>query len=361
QEGEISTPSLGGADIFLARYAADGSLSWVATAGGESREEGHSVAVDSTRNAAVIGGVFVGTATFGQGQSHETTLVAGGGWEDADLFVARYDVDGQLAWAKRSGSRKPEITTAVAVDPRDGSVVVAGVYVDSMVFGAGEENSVAIGKGLIFVAKYASDGAVIWARGVAGVDPEDTSISGNVQNLAVNGTDGSIVVVGGFSKGLVFGAGEPNETVVTAIGENDAYPADNYVAKYRADGTLAWAKDVDSNANDLPSGLDVNAADGSILLAGRLWETITFDPGEPTQVSLTAEAEINGYLAKLTAEGTVIWARRDGGPYNVGTTDVKVDPRDGSVIACGVFTGQAILGAGQPNVTLLSNPCSYDC
>ncbi|MBI2569071.1 MAG: hypothetical protein HYV63_18795, partial [Candidatus Schekmanbacteria bacterium] len=192
QEDEISTPSFGGADIFLARYASDGGLSWVAIAGGTSREEGWSVAVDSARDAAVIGGYFEGTATFGQGQSHETTLVAAGGWEDADLFVARYDVDGQLAWAKRSGSRKPEITTAVAVDPRDGSVVVAGVYLDPFVFGAGEENSAGIGNGLIFVAKYASDGKVIWARGVAGVDPEDTYISGNVQNLAVNGTDGSI-------------------------------------------------------------------------------------------------------------------------------------------------------------------------
>ena len=53
--------------------------------------------------SSLVTGMFGGTATFGPGEPEETTLTPAGG---ANIFVARYNPDGTLAWAKRAGGER---------------------------------------------------------------------------------------------------------------------------------------------------------------------------------------------------------------------------------------------------------------
>lgn len=51
----VSLTSAGGDDIFLAKYASNGTLSWAKKAGGTSYEQGNGVAVTSDGSAYVTG------------------------------------------------------------------------------------------------------------------------------------------------------------------------------------------------------------------------------------------------------------------------------------------------------------------
>ena len=96
---ETTLIAAGGTDIFVTKYDAGGALLWAKRAGGTSGDQGFGIATDSTGNSYVIGS-FGGTATFGPGEANETTLTAAGG---NDIFVANYDANGALLWAKRAG------------------------------------------------------------------------------------------------------------------------------------------------------------------------------------------------------------------------------------------------------------------
>ena len=66
----------------------------------------------------------------------------------------------------------------------------------------------------------------------------------------------NIYITGGFSESVIFGAGEPNQTVLAATGFEDAF-----MAKYSANGNLLWAKRA-GGATGAESGFGI-ALDGS--------------------------------------------------------------------------------------------------
>ena len=77
---------------------------WALSVGGPSRDRGAGLATfqDGT---FVLSGRFEETMTFGAGEVNETELASAG---LQDLFFARYDADGVLAWAKRAGGVETE-------------------------------------------------------------------------------------------------------------------------------------------------------------------------------------------------------------------------------------------------------------
>ena len=89
----------GNYDIFIARYNPDGTLEWSKRAGGTGNDYGVGCTLLSD-NTVVITGWIRDLATFGQGESNETVLTSAG---SDDIFIARYNSDGLLLWAKRAG------------------------------------------------------------------------------------------------------------------------------------------------------------------------------------------------------------------------------------------------------------------
>ena len=85
---EASLVRTGDIDLFLARYVEDGSFVWVRHAGGTTLADhlhGGSLAI-AADGSVVVAGAFVGSATFGLGESNETTLDSA----SADIFLAKY-------------------------------------------------------------------------------------------------------------------------------------------------------------------------------------------------------------------------------------------------------------------------------
>ncbi|HEX9744095.1 MAG TPA: hypothetical protein VGB30_01600, partial [bacterium] len=104
----------------------DGNLIWAKRAGGGFSDYGNGIAALSD-NSTVVTGYFHSSSTFGEGEPNETTLVSKGG---ADIFIARYNPDGTLAWAKRAGGASSGYGYAIAA-LSDNSTVVTGYFVDT--------------------------------------------------------------------------------------------------------------------------------------------------------------------------------------------------------------------------------------
>ncbi len=115
--GQLLT-SAGGADIFVARYTADGQPSWAQRAGGVGMDSAYSVAVDAA-GSIHVGGEFQGRVGFGDAAA----LISSG---EADIFVAKYASTGAASWAKKFGGLGYDTSGSLALDSSGAIHVIGG-------------------------------------------------------------------------------------------------------------------------------------------------------------------------------------------------------------------------------------------
>ena len=154
--------------LFLAIAAHAQDLIWAKQAGGVDLDLGSNIAVDADGNCYVVG-VFEGLATFGSGDN-ETRLTSTG---LSSIFIAKYSAEASLLWAKNTGvGNAAEAWSEIAVDG-SGAIYLTSSFFDTMTLGAGEANETTIssaGSEDIFIAKYTTDGILLWAKQAIGVE-----------------------------------------------------------------------------------------------------------------------------------------------------------------------------------------------
>jgi len=344
EANETTLISAGSIDIFSARYNANGTLDWAKRAGGTGQDYGTGISTLSD-GSSVVTGYFNGTAVFGAGEPDETTLVSAG---SCDIFVARYNANGTLAWATRAGGTDTDQGYGISAFP-NGTSVVTGRFKGTAVFGVGEPNETTlVAAGYydydILIARYNSDGTLDWATRASGTQEEGLGIS--------SFPDGTSVVTGWFADTVVFGAGELNETTLVSAGAGDIF-----VARYNTDGTLAWATRVGGAYHDLGRGIST-FADGTSVVTGDFRDTAVFGAGEPNETTLVAiKSDI--FIAKYNSDGTLAWAKRAGGKgWDQGWSISAFF--DGTSVVTGPFRGLVIFGAGELNETTLVSAGSMD-
>ena len=98
-------------------------------------------------------GYFEGSATLGQGEPNQTILISAG----LEIFIARYNPNGTLAWAKQSGGSDSDVSYGITA-LSDNSTVITGRFQSSATFGPGEPNQTVLtsaGNSDIFFARFA--------------------------------------------------------------------------------------------------------------------------------------------------------------------------------------------------------------
>ena len=320
-------------------------LVWAKRAGGTSVDFGFGIAVDGSGNSYVTGR-FGGSATFGPGESNETTLTGADG-----IFVAKYDASGDLVWAKRAagGGTGSDVGFGIAVDG-SGNSYVTGHFFGSATFGPGEINETTLTTAGffsdIFVAKYDASGDLVWAKRAGGTRTD----SGN--GIAVDGS-GNSYVTGLFEDSATFGPGESNETTLTGAGSDDLAD-DIFVAKYDASGDLVWAKRAGGTSIDFGEGIAVDGS-GNSHVTGQLRGSATFGPGETNETTLTTAGFFSDiFVAKYDASGDLVWAKRAGGTSFDFGSGIAVDGSGNSYVTGG-SSGLATFGPGETNETTLTN------
>lgn len=344
-------------EIFLAKYNRKGKKQWWKSVPCDSngaawgRQIANDVAI-SEDEKIYVAGVFGYVSIFGEGEPKETTLSApsSGGNRYSEIFIAKYTGKGNLSWAKQAGGSDAPGDAANGITIMDDdSLIVAGEFSGTATFGADDSKEttlVAEGQTDAFVAKYKPSGKLVWAKRAGGTGPDAAA------KVAAY-PDGSFVVTGSFKSTATFGPGEPNETELTATGQEDAF-----IAKYKKNGNLEWVRTVGSTESDYGHSVTL-ANDGNAVVCGAFWGQATFNAGTASQISITADGFTDMFLAKYGPTGELIWIKHGGYAGNIAHALGVAAANDGGLLVTGWFQSNTsishylILGEGEANETKL--------
>jgi len=336
-------------DLFLAKYDRDGNFVWAKQAGGSNSEYGYGIAVDGLGNSYVTGRYGSNPATFGAGEPNETALAGLGGNNGLDVFVAKYDTNGLLQWAKSAGGTTANWGAGIDIDAAGNSYVV-GRYSGTATFGPGEANQTVLvgplgGNDEIFVAKFGPNGNLAWVRGGQGQAELDQGTA-----IAVDAA-GNNYATGNY-RGIAPFGGQLNQTQLDLGGSDDIF-----IVKHDTDGNQQWVKMAVGPSSEFSLGIALDA-DGSPYLTGYGF-TLTFGAGETNEVTLNGIDQNDVFLAKFGTDGLLQWARFDGGTGDDRGQALAIGP-SGGIHVVGRFGQTATFGSGQANQTAISSAGATD-
>jgi hypothetical protein len=201
--------SLGGRDLFVAKFSATGQHLWSERFGSTGTDNGRGIAVDGAGDVFLTGD-FVNSISFGG-----PALTSSG---REDVFLAKLSgVNGGHLWSKRFGNLySGEMGLGVAVDGGN-NVAITGFFGEDINFGGGPIYAQLYD---IFVAKFNSAGAHLSSRRYG--DPPAVYDNQHGNAIAIS-SGGNMFITGNFLGTLDFGAG--GQSTSTPYGGNDAYLA----------------------------------------------------------------------------------------------------------------------------------------
>ncbi len=320
-------------------YAQNVSYGWAMNMGGNTADNGKAVARDGNGNVYVTG-IFTGTADFNSGGAGGTLTAAG----NEDVFLAKYDRNGDYLWAKRMGGNSSDQVFAVAAD-NTGNVYITGSFTGTADFNPGGTGGglTASGNEDVFLAGYAPDGSFLWAKRMGGSDPDKGL------GVALDGT-GNIYVTGSFQGTADFNPGGTGGTFTTQGGE------DVFLAKYASGGSFLWAKGMGSSGEDDGRAVAVDGS-GNVYITGNFGYiafggAADFNPGGAGGTLTSADLIFpDMFLAKYDAGGNYLWAKGMGGVEFEWGNGIAVDAAR-NVYVTGSYTGAADFNPGGSGGTL---------
>lgn len=274
--------SRGDLDLFVAKYDSSGRFLWVRSGGGIYDDRITAATTDSSGNVIFTGSVSP-SALFGQGEANETLLP---GYGETDIFIAKYDDNGNFLWVKEAGSATYETGWDVTVD-HDSNILVTGYFSRSITFDGCPDTLISsqLWSQSLFLAKFAPDGTCLWARQSYGDD------HGSCEGLKVDVFDNNDPVVLAFVIFKTeFGKGTVNDTLISAIPDTGGM----VMAKFSSSGDFLEAQ----NISDWNYSVESFFIDPSnrIVQTGYFDQTITLGSGE-NAIQLTSQGAKDVFLA----------------------------------------------------------------
>lgn len=188
-------------DIFIAKFATDGTHIWSRSFGGSGLEVGFYFAIDSNDNLLLTGG-FEGSINFGGAD-----LICDSG---RDVFLVMLDAAGNHIWSKDFSGGGFNLGYAINVDSSD-SIVLGGQFSGNINFGGTMLQSV--GASDVFFAKFNSSGEHLWSGTVGQTG------SANSRGVAID-SQGDLIFTGYFEGTINFGGDD-----LISAGSSDIFVA----------------------------------------------------------------------------------------------------------------------------------------
>ena len=291
-EGTINFPgtpgvtlvSVGGDDIFVAKYDPAGNIIWAKSVGGSANDDSRAIAV--SHSTVYITGSFKNTFSFGAG-----TLTSSGG---DDVYIMTFDAfSGNEGWAISGGGNGEDIGQSIAVN--DSGVFVTGFYADNASFTGLPGILTNAGGDDIFLVKYSLDGVGQWMR--------RASSSGNDRGLSLT-LSGNFLCVGGYFSGtldIYNSGGSPVSSISSAANE------DACLILYNATtGIFSWVRSESGNNSDRCHSVS-SSSDGRIFSTGWFTGTLPLPGG-----SIIAANE-DVFVTARDSSGNFLWGKHVAG------------------------------------------------
>ncbi len=160
---------------------------WLKSFGGTGADGGSSIAFQKDGVAFYVVGRFEGKITFGN-----TTLTSLG---REDMYIAKFDIDGNVLWAESAGGPLVDSAAGVAVDD-EGNAYVTGVCYKGAVFGTLTPSMYSEETPYCFLARYSPDGGQPKVKLFGAVYPQ-TKFEADGKYIRVNNGD---ITIRGYYK-----------------------------------------------------------------------------------------------------------------------------------------------------------------
>jgi hypothetical protein len=325
--------------VFFAKYGAGGNCIWAKTitvpsgsgiVPNSASGAGLAIAVDTNGNVLIAGGFGGSKIDFdpGPGTASFTAL-------NSDIFLAKYNRNGNYLWANVIGGSGNENATGISLDAT-GNVYMTGRFQNTVDFdpGVGVANLNSAGSDDIFLAKYSTNGSYLWASAVGS---KGLDISNAVGTDAV----GNAYITGYFQGSAIDFDPGPGTATLSSSGSNI------YFAKYNKNGNYVWAKVLYGSVG-FSNSLSADAL-GNIYIAGAVTSSsLDFDPGIGV-VNLNIGSNGAGFFAKYDSTGAYLLAKS-----LVGCAGLQSITKNGQgkIFIAGQFSGATDFDTGPDTVNL---------
>ena len=255
-EGDLNGTNAGGSDAFLSKYGPSGDPLWTRHVGTSADDFGFGVAADS------LGNILIAGRTDGS--------LDGRTPEQSDAFLRKYDPYGNCIWTRQLGTEAWDMALDVATDD-SGNSYITGYTTGSL----GEPN---VGSEDVFVAKYDQDGELIWTRLLGTHDKEkaESVAVDSLGNAWISGyTNGSIEGTSAGDYDAFLAKYDSTGNLMFKVGYtqggldgSNAGGLDFFITKYNPVGTLLWTRQFGSVADDQAFDVAVDSL-GCAYVTGR--------------------------------------------------------------------------------------------
>jgi hypothetical protein len=282
-------------DLFVAKFKTNGKLDWASYLGGNSKDLGYGAIADKNNNIILYGkSSSEGLATIGQ-------MVTGG---QGDAIVAKFDPNGLIQWCTYKGSLNDDHYRNIRADENGNLYCVGYTESPENITTPGAYQTVYGGDGDCLMSKFSPLGTEIWTTyfGSTGSDRFHAVNIDLFDHILFQGTTGSTsgMATAGTHQ-TIYGGGEE----------------DVLIAQFDTNGHRIWSTYYGGEFSDRGRGIESDSA-GNIYIGG-LTESETgisttgahqenWTPGYINTVR-----QEDGYVAKFTPTGQIIWASYYGG------------------------------------------------
>ncbi|NUP13159.1 MAG: PQQ-like beta-propeller repeat protein [Polyangiaceae bacterium] len=303
-----------GHDGFIARFDSNGSLLWKKLLGDASDDFVTGVA-HTPDDGVIVCGEFQGSINLGG-----STLTSAGG---SDMFVVRFDAQGNHVWSKRFGSSATDTGPSISVGS-NGDAVLSGTISGNTTFG-GPTIAVAGGKDG-YIARLDANGTHLWTRAIQ-------SATDDIISKAVVLSDGSVWAFGTFSSAVNLDGVAGTDISPTSTG------ADILMVKYSSSGSYLQSQSANGTENT-----DVNVVelgfDNSVVIGGSYSGTLYLNA-----FASPAAGGRDMFLYKINPGGSILWSKKYGAPGTEKLEALALGPC-GDVLASSTFAEPVNFGGG---------------
>jgi hypothetical protein len=310
--------------ILVAKFTPSGSCLWSKSFGEATWFQFANQGVLDSADNLIIANEFAGTTDFGGGP-----LTSPGG--AFDVYVAKFDTNGNYLWASNYGDSDFQGANSVAVDSAN-DIIVVGYEASTIDFGCGTLTSA--GGDDAFVAKLGPTGTCLWSKRFGDAQYQEAD------GVVVDGA-GNIYVVGEFAGTINLGG-----DTLTSLGSDDIF-----LAKLDPNGNHLWSESFGgpNNQNGALIAIDANDA---VVITGQLFGSASFGtPGFPGP-TLTSAGSSDVFIAKYDTNGNYLWSASYGDASTQSASQIAFDGA-GNVLFVGVNLGNIEFGPGAMNGLLV--------
>ncbi|HAW51768.1 MAG TPA: hypothetical protein DCX54_05475, partial [Flavobacteriales bacterium] len=325
--------------------AQSGAFDWAGKLRTDSTFNIFDTHVDEHSNFYLTGG-FTGNVDFDPSSGLSVLRSIG----RMDIFIAKYDRNGNLKWAKQMISQDSSkfhyfnrMSGKAILTDKNGNIYYTGTFYGTVDFDPGSGTDIRTATSTdVFLSKLDSNGNLVWFSHF------ETILRGGYNYSQAMTLDGkNHLLISGIFQGIIdFDPGPGIDTISSPKYKNQ-YSEATYICKYDLNGNHIWAKRIGALYGHC--GVITMNSDtlSNVYLGGSFWGKVDFDPDTGTFIGeATPGASSSGFLTKLDSNGYFSFAKIFIPNYpdynqstNVGVTNINIK-NNGNILLSGGFTGK---------------------